>query len=511
MHAKLFPLICMLVLYILAIYCIGFLASRMTKNLSDYVLGGRGLPAPIVALGAGASDMSGWLMLALPGAVYVSGLQVIWLPIGLATGAFLNWTYVAKRLRIYTEIAGDALTIPAYLKNRFQSQHSILGVVTAIIILIFFTTYTAAGFVSGALLLNTLFGMAYSHALLITAVGIVLYLLLGGFLALSWIDFFQGTLIFFALLIVPVVTYFHIDNMQHLLSIINHAPYAHTSGSTHVWIHHFANKHLSLIHNVSWIFIISMLGWGFGYFGQPHILVRFMAIKKPHKMKLARNLCMVWMGFALIGATAIGFLGSLYYQHLAKPDTIMLHLAIHFFNPWVAGFIMAAVLSAIMSATSAQLLVTASALSEDFYHRLRPKAKQKELLMVGRLAVIIVAFIAYIAASSPSASLLQIVSYAWSGMGAAFGPIVILSLFWPRCTQMGAIVGMIVGTVTVIIWHFLGNHVGGIFSLYEIVPGFLLAFISIVIVSLCGEKPNQAVIQQWDKFAKLIKQKEAAC
>lgn len=511
MPPHLFPLITMLILYILAIYFIGFLASRLTKNLSDYVLGGRGLPAPIVALGAGASDMSGWLMLALPGAVYVSGLQVIWLPIGLATGAFLNWTFVAKRLRIYTEIAGDALTIPAYLKNRFQSQQSILGVVTAIIILIFFTTYTAAGFVSGALLLNTLFGIAYSHALLITATGIVLYLLLGGFLALSWIDFFQGTLIFFALLIVPAVTYFHLDNMQHLLSIVKHIPYAHTAGNTDLWLHHFANKHLSLMHNVSWIFIISMLGWGFGYFGQPHILVRFMAIKKPHKMKTARNICMVWMTLALVGATAIGFFGSLYYHHLAKPDTIMLHLAIHFFNPWVAGFVMSAVLSAIMSATSAQLLVTASALSEDFYHRLRPKAKQKELLMAGRIAVIIVAIIAYIAASSPKTSLLQIVSYAWSGMGAAFGPIVLLSLFWPRCTQLGAIVGMIVGTVTVIIWHFLGNHVGGIFSLYEIVPGFILAFISIVVVSLCDKKPNQAVIQQWNKYTQHLKQKEITC
>lgn len=506
MTNELVPLICMLILYLLAVYFIGFLASKITKNLSDYVLGGRALTAPIVALGAGASDMSGWLMLALPGAVFISGLQVIWLPIGLAIGAYLNWTYVAKRLRIYTEIAGNSLTIPAYLKNRFESQHSVLGIVTTIVILIFFTTYTAAGFVSGALLLNTLFNLNFHIALLFTASGIVVYLLLGGFLALSWIDFFQGTLIFFALLIVPTVTYLHLDNFHHLLSIALQHPtlYTHHSDS---WRHHFAAKHLQLIHHVNWIFILSMLGWGFGYFGQPHILVRFMAIKKPQSMKMARNICMVWMVLSLLGATAIGFFGSLYYRHLNQPDTVMLHLAIHFFNPWIAGFVMSAVLSAIMSATSAQLLVTASALSEDFYHRIRPAASRKELLIIGRIAVIIVAIIAYCVAASPKASLLQIVSYAWSGMGAAFGPIVILSLFWGRCTQLGAIVGMVVGTATVIIWHYLATRVGGIYSLFEIVPGFIFAFISIIIVSLLDKQPNQAIMHKWQQFKTLINQR----
>lgn len=500
MHVQLTPLICMLVLYIAIIYLIGFIASRLTNNLSDYVLGGRRLSPHIVALGAGASDMSGWLMLALPGAVFLSGLQVIWLPIGLAIGAFLNWSYIAKRLRIFTELAGNALTIPAYLRNRFLSNHSFLGIITTIVILIFFTIYTAAGFVSGALLLNTIFGTVYQHGLLITATAIVIYLLLGGFLALSWIDFFQGTLIFFALLIVPMVTYHHLDNIQHLIAIVKHLPYTHNNPPYEQWLHHFANKHLNLIHNVSWIYIISMLGWGLGYFGQPHILVRFMAIKNPNKLNISRRICMIWMCLALIGASAIGFLGSLYYPHLAKPDTIMLHLAIDFFNPWLVGFLMSAVLSAIMSATSAQLLVTASALSEDIYHRIRPQAKRKELLLIGRIAVCLIAIIAYFVASAPGTSLLQIVGYAWSGMGAAFGPVIIISLFWSRCTQPAAITGMIVGTVTVIIWHWLGTEVGGIFQLYEIVPAFILAFISIIIVSLYNKKPSANILQQYQRY-----------
>jgi sodium/proline symporter len=361
MQTPILPLLIMLILYLAIIYIVGFIASKTTHNLSDYVLGGRRLSALIVSLAAGASDMSGWLLLALPGAVFVSGMEAIWLPIGLVIGAFLNWTFIAKRLRIYTEAANNSLTIPAFLKHRFQGQRSILGIVTTVIILIFFTIYVAASFVGGALLLSTFFNLSYHLALLILVLGIVVYVLIGGFLALSWIDFFQGSLMFLALLIVPIVTIFHINLI----------------GNFHHMTAKLPASHWQLYHSASWIFILSMLGWGLGYCGQPHILVRFMAIKKPNKLPVARNICMLWMILSLCGACAIGFLGALHYSHLAKPDTVMLHLAIDFFNPFIVGFILAAVLSAIMSTASAQLLVNSSSIAEDIYHRYRPKASQK--------------------------------------------------------------------------------------------------------------------------------------
>jgi sodium/proline symporter len=490
MQTPIFPLITTLVIYLIIVYIIGFIASKTTNNLSDYVLGGRRLSALIVSLAAGASDMSGWLLLALPGAVFVSGVKAMWLPIGLSIGAYLNWTLIAKRLRIYTEAASNSLTIPTFLKHRFQGHHSILGIVTTIVILIFFTMYTASGFVAGTLLLSTFFNLSYQIALLITVLGIVIYVLIGGFLALSWIDFFQGSLMFFALLIVPMVTVFHIDLI----------------GNFHHMIAKLPASHWQLYHSTSWIFILSMLGWGLGYCGQPHILVRFMAIAKPNKLGIARNICMFWMILSLLGASAIGLVGAIYYSQLAKPDTVMLHLAMDFFNPWVVGFIIAAVLSAVMSTTSAQLLVNSSALTEDIYHRLRKNATQKELLIIGRLAIAVCALIAYAIAANPHASLLQIVGYAWSGLGAAFGPVIILALYWPRCTQTGAIVGIIVGAATVIIWHVLGEKVGGIFELYELIPGFVLAFISNVIVSLIDKKHNHESFKEFQ----LLRQKYAS-
>jgi sodium/proline symporter len=482
MQTPYIPLIVTLVVYIAIIYLIGYLASKLTKNLSDYVLGGRRLSALIVSLAAGASDMSGWLLLALPGAVFTSGIQAFWLPIGLSIGAYLNWTFVAKRLRVFTEAANNSLTIPTFLKNRFKSHHSTLGIVTTVVILIFYTVYCAAGFISGALLLSTFFKITYHHALLLTTVAIVIYLIMGGFLALSWIDFFQGSLMFCALIIVPLLTLHHIGARQNLGEAF----------------HHLAASHLHLVKGVGWIYIVSMLGWGLGYCGQPHILVRFMAIAKPGRMFVARNICMVWMIVSLLGACAVGLLGSMQYAHLAKPETIILHLATDLLNPWIVGFLMAAILSAIMSTTSAQLLVNSSALTEDIYHRIKKSASQKELLLVSRIMVVLVSIIAYVIAFNPQTNLLYIVSFAWSGLGASFGPLIILSLYWRRCTQTGAITGLIVGAVTVIVWHTLGREVGGIFKLYELVPAFALSFVSVVVVSLLGKQADESIFTEFE-------------
>lgn len=488
--SSLIPLITTLIIYTIIVYIIGILASRSTKNLSDYVLGGRRLNAIIVSLAAGASDMSGWLMLALPGAVFISGAKAFWLPIGLIIGAFLNWTFVAKRLRIYTEAANDSLTIPAFLKNRFQGKSTALSIATSVVILIFFTIYAASGFVGGALLLDTFFKLSYQTGLILSVVVIVVYVLIGGFLAISWIDFFQGTLMFFALLIVPAVTIFHIDLVSHFQQMIHKLP----------------ASHLSLYSSANWIFIVSMLGWGLGYCGQPHILVRFMAIDKPNKMHVARNISMVWMILSLLGSFAIGIVGAIHYGHLKKPDTVMLQLAIEFFNPWLVGFLIAAVLSAIMSTTSAQLLVNSSALTEDIYHRLRPRASQKELLVVSRFAIVAVAIIAYAIAANPDASLLQIVGYAWSGLGAAFGPVILLAIYWKRCTQLGAIVGIIIGAIVVIVWHFLGTEIGGIFKLYELIPGFFLALVANIITSLIDKNHSAASFAEFELLQQKYKE-----
>lgn len=439
------PFLVTLFIYFAIIYFIGYLALRLTSNLSDYVLGGRRLSALIIALAAGASDMSGWIMLALPGAAFVNGLQAVWLPIGLSMGAYLNWTFIAKRLRVYTQMLGDALTIPAYLKNRFPVHNVLLPIITSASIVFFFIVYAAAGFISGALLLHAFFNLSFHTGLLITVVGIVVYLLLGGFLALSWIDFFQGALMFFALICVPLITFGHFNGIQHIKQLMAQAP-AH---------------HWQLMHHVSGIYIASMLAWGLGYCGQPHILVRFMAIKNPAKMLTARNICMVWMICSLIGSCAIGLLGSLYFHfHLDKPETIMLLLSKALFNPWLVGILMSAVLSAIMSTTSAQILVTASALTEDIYHLIRKNLTQQQLLRASRLSVLLVAAIAYIIASLPHTNLLSVVGYAWSGLGASFGPIIVISLYWSRCTQAAAITGIIIGMVVAIVWNLLGIEFG---------------------------------------------------
>ncbi|GAB4222281.1 MAG: hypothetical protein Kow0076_3130 [Francisella sp.] len=296
------------VIYILIIFGIGIYSYFQTKKVSDYMLGGRSLSAPIAALGAGASDMGSWLLLALPGAFMIYGLNQIWLPLGLIIGAFINWGVIARRLRIYTEVANDSITIPAYFENRFHDNKGIIRLVTAIVFVIFFTLYIGAGFVSGGVLFSSMFGISYHQALLLTASIIFIYTCVGGFLAISWIDFFQGTLMLLALIVVPVVVYFNIgsENIVHKLSDIDiKGFYDLTSG-------------------VPLVAIISLLSWGLGYFGQPHIIVRFMAIKDPNKTSQAMAICMTWMIIALIGAACVGILGAAYYDDgISNPEAII--------------------------------------------------------------------------------------------------------------------------------------------------------------------------------------------
>lgn len=484
-----YPVITIFIIYIFVILLIGFISSKFIKNISDYILAGRNLSSALTALGAGASDMSGWLLMALPGAAFVSGINQIWLPIGLALGAFFNWQFVAKRLRVYTEIANNSLTIPAYFENRFQDDSKLLSMITALVVLVFFTVYAAAGFVAGGLLTQYIFHINYLPALFISASVIILYTCIGGFLAVSWIDFFQGSLMFFALLLVPTIAVYSLDGLQHTITLLA----AH------------GRYYFDAFHGIQTIGIVSLLAWGLGYFGQPHIVVRFMAAKSSRDIPAARFICMTWMILALYGALFTGMVGAAYYDKLgttlAKPETIFLVLSEALFNPWVAGILIAAVLSAIMSTVSAQLLSAASALTEDLYRNLfRRQAKEKEMMVMARLSVLLIAFIAVLIAASNAASgtLLELVAYAWSGIGASFGPVILISLYWRQMTRNAAIVGILTGALTVVIWEILGKQFGGIFTLYSILPGFFLNSLAIYLVSYFDHVPNYKILSQYD-------------
>lgn len=469
--------------YLTAMLGLGAAAYRYTSNLKDYILGGRQLGGGVAALSAGASDMSGWLMLGLPGAIYASGLNQVWIAGGLVAGAFLNWQFVARRLRRYTERAGDALTLPDYFENRFGDRSRVLRVASAFVILIFFTIYTSAGLVSGAILFEQVFELDYTVALVIGTLSILSYTVIGGFLGVCWTDTVQGIMMFLALLIVPAVA---ISGMGGWSITIDATVASAPAGV------------LDVFHETTVIGVVSLMAWGLGYFGQPHILARFMALRDERDMPQAQLIGMTWMVVALYGAVATGFAGIGYFANapLENPETVFLALSQALFNPWVAGILLAAVLAAIMSTVSSQLLVSSSAIAEDFWKRLlRPKANERELLFVGRASVFIISAIAILLAFDRDSSVLSLVAYAWAGFGAAFGPVVILSLFWRRMTRNGALAGMITGAVTVIIWKQLS---GGLFDVYEILPGFFFAGLAIVGVSLSGPAPRDEILALHD-------------
>lgn len=481
--------------YILVILAIGLVSLYRIRNLSDYMVAGRSLSGPLAALGAGASDMSGWLLMGLPGIVFLSGLNQIWTAIGLSIGAYLNWQFEARRLRVFTEVSNNSLTIPSYLENRFKDKSRSLRIVTSLVILVFFMLYVSAGLVAGALLLQSTLGLSYSTGLLISTGVIVTYTCLGGFVAITWIDFFQGSLMFLALLIVPMVTFFHLDT--HAFQTL---------------VQHTQSTYLDVFQGMSALGIISLLAWGLGYFGQPHIIVRFMAVRSTSVIPQARFIGMTWMIFSLYGALFTGILGAAYVYSqgslasLKNPETIFIYLSQAFFTPWVAALLVSAILSAIMSTSSAQLLSAASSLTEDLYRPfLRPHAHVRESMIIVRLCVIAVGAGAAWLARSPDASILKLVSHAWAGLGASFGPVILLSLYWKGLTRNGAVAGMIAGAICVLVWTYLEKQYHGIFDLYSILPAFSLNLLVMWLVSTLGEKPEQAIQQQFDDTLKLLK------
>ncbi|NMA02807.1 MAG: sodium/proline symporter PutP [Clostridia bacterium] len=478
------------VIYFLALLFAGIYFYKRTTSTSEYLLGGRSLNSWVTSLSAQASDMSGWLLLGLPGAAYLSGLEASWIAIGLAIGTYLNWKFVAKRLRQYTEIAGDSLTLSDFFENRFRDKKKVLRLVSAIFILVFFVIYTSSGFVASGKLFSTAFGLPYFTALTIGVVVLVSYTFLGGFLAVCWTDFFQGMLMLVAILIVPLMAVKLLGGPRATIDIVNTVnpellnPFTAADGS-----------------QLSALALISLLAWGLGYFGQPHILVRFMAISSSSQIKKARIIAMVWVILSLSAAVLVGLVGRVYLTTPligTESEKVFMIMAQEMFPTILTGFLLAAILSAIMSTADSQLLVSASALSEDFYKAfLRPNASGKELLWVSRLTVVFVSIIAYVLAFNPESSILDLVAYAWAGFGAVFGPTIILSLFWKRMTGRGALAGMITGGIIVILWK---NLQGGIFELYEIVPGFICSVIAIVVFSLLDKEPSQEILDEFEKI-----------
>ena len=494
-----------LALYFIVMLGIGLYAYKQsTDDVSGYMLGGRNLSPSVAALSAGASDMSGWLLMGLPGAMYLFGLSKVWIAIGLVLGAWANYFLVAPRLRVYTEKANDSITIPDYFANRFDDNKNILRVISAIVIIVFFTLYTSSGVVAGGKLFENSFNMSYEMGLYITTGVVVIYTLFGGFLAVSLTDFVQGCIMFISLLAVPIATYTMLD--QPFMDTLANARYDLLLSSPKDTEIHALNM-MDWFAGGSTIAIISAMAWGLGYFGQPHIIVRFMSVRSVKDMPTMRRVGMSWMTLSAIGAVLTGLFGAAFMLENQMPiddkETIFLVLSELIFHPLIAGFLLAAILAAIMSTISSQLLVCSSSLTEDFYKiYLNRNASQKELVLVGRISVMLVAILAIYLAYDRDSSILDLVSNAWAGFGAAFGPLVLLSLYWKRMNLQGAISGMVVGAATVLFWIYAPITINGqtlSALLYEIVPGFVLSTIAIVVVSLMTAVPKKEITDLFDE------------
>lgn len=464
------PTLVTFIAYSILMLGIGFYFFNKNKTSSDYFLGDRSIGPVVSALSAGASDMSGWLLLGLPGALYVSGFSESYIAIGLVIGALLNWGFVAKRLRIYTSVIANSITIPDYFETRFSDDSHTLRLLCAVVILIFFTIYISSGLVAGAKLFEATFQLSYSYALTIGTVIIVAYTFFGGYRAVCWTDLIQGILMMLALIVIPTSMVYHLGGFSEAFRIV--AEVKPTA--------------LSMAETGGVIGLISTMSWGLGYFGQPHILVRFMSIRSVKDIPTATFVGIAWMSISLIGACLLGVLGIAYVSHfnlsLSDPEKIFIVMSQVLFNPWVAGILLSAILAAIMSTASSQLLVSSSTLAEDFYRKIFKKdASEQTVMNISRVAVLLVSIVAFLLSIDKNTSVLSIVAYAWAGFGASFGSVILFSLFWSRMTRAGAISGMIAGAVTVVVYK---NFLNSMFPIYEIVPGFIVASLAIVLVSL---------------------------
>ena len=488
------------VLYAVIILAIGIWGFLKAKGIKDYFLGGRQLGSWTTAISAQASDMSGWLLMGLPGSVLVGGMTQSWIAIGLFIGTYLNWLIVAKRLRKMSYAAGDAITIPEYLQKRFFTKSPVVRIVCAVIIFFFFLIYTASAFSGGAKLFNFVFGTDYTMSLTIGALIIISYTFLGGFLAVCWTDLIQGLLMFVALVVVPIVVLVRVPDLGHAFQNA-------LSETTEICGNQITDYFWSFIHapdgTLATTTIVSGLAWGLGYFGMPHILVRFMAIKSSDLIKKSRLIATIWVFVTLGAAVLVGGLGMIFlhdpqnaellteFNAIGDAEKIFMFLSSSLMPALIVGIILAAILAAIMSTADSQLLVTSSAVTNDMFKIFKKNASEKALMWISRGTVIVVAVIAYLIALDENSTVMGLVSYAWAGLGAAFGPVMMLSLFWKRMTMPGAVAGIIIGGASVVIWENVPVLSGT--GVYSLLPAFGLAFIAIIIVSLATKVDGEKV------------------
>lgn len=495
------------VLYAVIILAIGIWGFLKAKSTKDYFLGGRQLGSWTTAISAQASDMSGWLLMGLPGSVLVGGMTQSWVAIGLFIGTYLNWLIVAKRLRKMSYAVGDAITIPEYLQKRFFTKSPVVRLVCAVIIFFFFLIYTASAFNGGAKLFQFVFGTDYTLSLTIGALVIISYTFLGGFLAVCWTDLIQGLLMFAALVVVPIVVMFKVPDLgtafQNALS-----------ETTEICGNQITDYYWSFIHapdgSLAVTTIVSGLAWGLGYCGMPHILVRFMAIKSSDMIKNSRRIATVWVFITLTAAVLVGGLGMIFlhdpqnaellaeFNALGDSERIFMFLSSSLLPAMIVGVILSAILAAIMSTADSQLLVTSSAVTNDMFKIFKKDASEKTLMWISRGTVILVAVIAYLIALDDKNSVMGLVSYAWAGLGAAFGPVMVLSLFWKRMTMPGAVAGIVMGGAAVIIWENV--KVFKDTNIYSLLPAFVLAMAAIIVVSL-ATKVDKAQVDDLFKRA----------
>lgn len=473
-----------LAIYFIVMLGIGLYAFKTsTDNASGYLLGGRKLSAPVTALSAGASDMSGWMLMGVPGAMFLSGASSLWIAFGLVLGAWINYLVIAPRLRVFTEVANDSITLPDFFENRFIDHTHTLRIIASIVIILFFTLYTSSGVVAGGKLFESSFGLNYELGIFVTAGVVVTYTFFGGFMAVSLTDFIQGCIMIVALILVPSVVVFELGGITQALTSLQQINPNILSLFTNA----------ASAESLGFVAIISLMSWGLGYFGQPHIIVRFMAIKSVEEIPTARRIGMTWMIVSLAGAAMTGLFGLAYVNsnniQINDAETIFIVLSQLLFTPLIAGFLLAAILAAIMSTISSQLLVTSSSLTRDVYASfLNTQASEQKQVLIGRICVVLVAAAAILLALTmgENKTILSLVSNAWAGFGAAFGPLILISLLWDKMTKAAAIAGIVSGTLTVLIWIFLpidenGTTLSSI--IYEIIPGFLVSAAVIVITS----------------------------
>ncbi len=482
------------VLYFVAMLTIGvvFFIKSKDNGEKEYFLGGRSMGPWVTAMSAQASDMSAWLLMGLPGSILAFGLGQAWIGIGLALGTALNWIFVAKRLRKFSKAAGDSITLPQYLSNRFATANPALKIICAVVFLISFTIYVASAFSAGTTVFTTLFpGLGENLAMIIFAVIVLVYTFMGGYKAVCWTDFFQGLLMLVALLAVPIVIVFTKDLDASVLNQV----YSYVENGKEVTCTFTTN-----LFGASWQEIVTGLSWGLGYFGMPHILVRFMAIEKPSMVKKSATVAIIWVVVTLFAAIMIAYFGRILIGaellEYGNQKLVFIELArdIFKFVPFITGLLLAAIIAASMSTADSQLLVASSSFTSDIYKPIiRKQASDKEVTWMGRLIVVIVAVVAFFIASSKGSgaqAIMNMVENAWGLFGAAFGPTVILSLFWKRFTYKGAVSGIVAGAIVDLVWLWKLTATTGI---YEILPGFVISFIVAVVVSLADKKPSAEI------------------